>query len=236
MSHSFSFVLARPARYLGVVLLAALPACGGQQHHLAEYDFAEHTLGLIYIAPPSPVLYTGSYGIRRDDDALTAVVRAGAGAAKEVGARRANTRLDSASARINVADLLAKRTIERASRYLGMRPVSSGETADFTLEVQMRNIGIDASGSGAAYLFTNAEAVLLERRTGREIWSSKVHATDRLTPSVRGADQVPGAIITAGTLSTVSVEDFQGALDQLATLSAASISDQLRRGLRDARR
>jgi hypothetical protein len=226
---------ARVMGVVGVASLSVLAACG-PKHHLAEYSFADRSLGLVYIAPPSPVLYTGSYSIRRDDDPVTAVMRAGAGVAKDVEARKANARLDSANARINVADMLAKRTVERAGRYLGMRPVAGSEAADYVLEIQMRRFGIDASGASAAYLYTNAEAVLLERRTGREIWSSKVQGTDRLTPAVYGANRVPGTIITAGTLSTVSVADFQAALDQLATLSSTVIADQLRAALRDARR
>ncbi|MFL5605920.1 MAG: hypothetical protein ACJ8AD_05705 [Gemmatimonadaceae bacterium] len=227
--------LSRRAFAFGVASLGMLASCG-QHHHLAEYTFADRSLGLVYIAPPSPVLYTGSHGIRADDDPVTAVMRVGAGVVKEVEARKANARLDSANARLNVADVLARRTVERAGRYLGMRSVGLSEPADFVLEIQMRNFGIDVSGASAAYLYTNAEAVLLERRTGREIWSAKVHGTDRLTPAVYGASRVPGTIITAGTLNTVSVADFQAALDQLATLSSTVIADQLRAALRDARR
>jgi hypothetical protein len=225
-----------PAPRFVIIILAAAAACGGPRHHLGEYTFADRSLGLVYIAPPAPALYTGSYGVRASDDPVTAVVRAGAGVVKEVEARRASARLDSALVRTRVSDLLANRTLERAGRYLGMHPTASADGADFLLEIHMRNLGIDASGSSAAYLYTNAEAVLLERRTGREIWSAKVHGTDRLTPPVHGADQVPGTIITAGTLGTVSVADFQAALDQLATLSSTVIADELRAALRDARR
>ena len=49
----------------------------------------------------------------------------------------------------------------------------------------MHSFGLDARSSSAAYLYTNAEAVLLERRTGREIWNVNVRGTDRLTPRVR---------------------------------------------------
>jgi hypothetical protein len=113
--------------------------------------------------------------------------------------------------------------------------VSSQENPDFLIEVHMRRFGIDASGSGAAYLFTNADAVLLDRRTGREIWSIAVTGTDRLTPRVRGSEQIPSAILTAGSLSAVTVDDFQQALDQLMTLSSNLIADELRAALREAR-
>jgi hypothetical protein len=226
----------RRSAALAIPFLAGLLACGGQHHHLSEYSFSGKSLGLVYVAAPAPALYTGGYGVRASDDPVTNVVRAGAGVVKEVEARRASARLDSASARVNVADAISRRTIERAGRYLGLQPTSSPDAADFLLEVQMRSLGIDASRESAAYLYTNAEAVLLDRRTGREIWSARVHGTDRLTPAVRGAGQVPGAIIAAGTLSTVSVGDFQQALDQLASLSSAVIADELRAALRAARR
>ncbi len=53
---------------------------------------------------------------------------------------------------------------------------------------------------------------------------------------MRGAGDVGGSILAAGTLHTMSVDDFQQALDQLMTLSANVVVNELRDGLRDARR
>jgi len=46
----------------------------------------------------------------------------------------------------------------------------------------MGRFGINAKADEAAYLFTFAEAVLLDRRTGREIWNVNIHGRDRITP------------------------------------------------------
>jgi hypothetical protein len=219
----------------GAIAFLALAACGGK-HHLDEYTFAGRSLALVVIAPPAPGLLGGGYRVRVSDDVVGAVVQAGATVAKDVEARRARARLDSATSRIGLADALARRTLERASRYLGMQPAASPADADFLLEVHMRSFGIDARGHRAASLYTNAEAVLLDRRTGREIWNIDVHGTDRLTPFVRGSDHASGAIITAGTLHTVTVADFQQALDQLVHLSSDRIADELRASLREVRR
>ena len=70
---------------------------------------------------------------------------------------------------MRLVDGLATRTLERTSRYLGLHPVTSAADADFLLEVHMRNYGLDARSESGAYLFTNAEAVLLDRRTGRRL-------------------------------------------------------------------
>jgi hypothetical protein len=163
------------------------------------------------------------------------VVRAGADVAKEREGRRASARLDSATARVNIPGVLAQRTLERASRYLGTRPINDEQLADYLMEVRMERFGINAKGDNAAYLFTYAEAVLIDRRSGREIWNVNIHGRDRLTPYVESTSGIPGSLITASTLGSVSVSDFQGALNQLMDYSSTLITNELRSALRDVR-
>ena len=216
-----------------VFLLTSI-ACGGG-HHLAEYPFASRTLAVVYIAPPSPELLTSYYDLTSSQNPVEAVVRAGADVARERQGRRASARLDSATARIDIPAVLAQRTLERASRYLGTRPIKDEQQADYLMEVRMERFGINAKADEAAYLFTFAEAVLLDRRTGREIWNINVHGRDRLTPYVQSDSRIPGSVITASTLGSVTVADFQGALNQLMDYSSNLITDELRSALRDVR-
>jgi hypothetical protein len=218
----------------GCSIVAALAGCGGG-HHLSEYPFTSRTLAVVYIAPPSPELLTSYYDLTNSQNAVEAVVRAGADVAREREGRRANARLDSASARIDIPALLAQRTLQRASRYLGTRPVTDETQADYLMEVRMERFGINAKGDEAAYLFTYADAVLLDRRTGHEIWNVNIHGRDRLTPYVESSSPIPGSVITASTLGSVSVADFQGALNQLMDYSSNLITDELRSALRDVR-
>ena len=220
---------------IGAVTTAAVFSGCGAGHHLAEYPFTSRTLAVVYIAPPSPELLTGYHDLRKSQSAVEAVVRAGAGVAREHEGRRASARLDSATARVNIPAVLAQRTLERASRYLGTRPVTNPAQADYLLEVHLTRFGINARGADAAYLFTFAETVLLDRRTGREIWNIKVHGRDRLTPLVVGSSQLPGSVVTAATLGSVSVANFQEALNQLTESSSNLVANELRAALRDAR-
>lgn len=217
----------------GALLLATI-GCG-RKHHLAEYQFAEKSLALSFIDPPTPELLTGIYDLRVSRNPVTTVMRAGAGVVKEVEARKASARLDSATRRIDIPARLAQRTLERTALYLGARPVQSPADADYIIEISMRRFGIDARSSHAAYLYTRAEAVLLDRRTGREIWSVDIHGRDRLTPFVVGTSQVPSSIFTAATIHHVSVEDLHQALEQLVMSSSNAITNQLRDKLRDVR-
>src|SRR3982751_2931967 len=218
----------------GSVLVASVVACGGG-HHLAEYPFASRTLAVVYIAPPSPELLTSYYDLGSSRNPIEAVVRAGADAAREKEGRRANARLDSATSRIDIPAVLAQRTLVRASRYLGTRPITDENQADYLMEVRMERFGINAKADEATYLFTYAEAVLLDRRTGREIWNVDIHGRDRLTPYVQSNSPIPGSVIAAGTLGSVSVADFQGALNELIDLSSNLITNELRAALRDVR-
>ena len=217
-----------------IVVTASIGACGGG-HHLAEYPFSSRTLAVVYIAPPAPVLLTSYYDLRSSQNAVEAVVRAGADAVKEREGRRASARLDSATARIDIPAVLAQRTLTRASRYLGTRPITDEQAADYLMEVRMDRFGINAKADEAAYLFTYSEVVLIDRRTGREIWNVRVHARDRLTPYVASSNGIPGSVITASTIGSVSVAEFQGALNQLMDLSSNVITNELRAALRDVR-
>jgi hypothetical protein len=223
------------ARLVALPAILVATACGGYHHHLADYDYAGRSLAVVSIAQPAPSLLTGTVDLSGESITET-VMQAGSTVASNHEARRARARLDSAVARFDLTGELAKRTLGRTNRYLGTHAAASENDADFLMEIHMHNFGIDARKSNAAYLYTNAEAVLLDRRTGREIWRIFVNGNDRLTPNVNGPSMVPDAIITAGGLRALTVTDFREALDELTTLSSNLIADQLRAALRDVHR
>lgn len=212
-----------------------LGACGGG-HRLADYDFASRSLAVVYPAPPAPELRTGSYDTGDAEDPLAAVVQAGSRIARDVEARKARARVDSAARRVDPVGRMASRTEERASRYLGTRAVRDDVGADYLLEVDLRRFGIEAYSSGPAYLFVDAEAVLLDARSGYEIWSRKVVSRDRLTPAVRDGGHVPVDLVTAGVLTTLSVDELEGMLERLADYASDVITGELREDLREVRR
>lgn len=225
----------RAAATAGLLTLTGLAACGGG-HRLADYDFAGRSVAVTYFTAPAPELRTGGHsGELQGDDALTVVVNAGSRIAREVGARGARSRLDSAATRIDLAGRMADRTLERSARYLGARPVDDAAAADFILEVDVRSLGIDAAGD-RAHLFVSAEAILLDRRTGTEVWDMDVRGYDPLTPGIDGGGIVPGGVITGASLSTVSVGEFERLLEGLTDYVGDRISRELREELREVRR
>lgn len=223
-----------PVRVL-VLAVAGSLACGAG-HQLADHDFAGGTLAVVDLGTPAPVLLTGGYDVDTDEGALGAVLDAGSRAAREVAARKARARLDSAVARVDMGERMARRMLSRSSRYLGTRAVEAESEADYLLELDVRNHGIDARGGRDARLFVVAEAILIERRTGREVWNTEVRGRDRLTRAVRGIEEVPSDVFTAAGLTQISVADFEHILRGLADVSADAVTNQLREDLRDVRR
>ncbi len=212
---------------------AGLAACGGH-HHLGEYDFAGRSLAVTFFPAPAPALLTGGIPLGAGDDAVGTLVKAGSAIAREVESRRARARLDSAATHLDLASRMADRTLQRAAVYLGARPVEKRSDGDFLLEVDLRSYGIDTRG-GQAYLFVNAEVVLLDAATGREIWDENVHGHDELTPDMQRGGVIPSDAVTAGALSTLSVEDYERLLGSLGDYSADTVTRELRQKLRDVR-
>ncbi len=226
---------ARAAEALAMTtMLVGLTGCGGSKHRLTHYDFAGRTIAVTHFSAPSPELITGRHA-GGSDDPVALVVSAGSRIAMEVEGRRARTRLDSAAVHVDVAARVADRTLERASRYLGASSVRDRAAADFLLEVNIREVSIDARGS-RAILRIRSEATLLDRQSGREIWSARVRSTGLLTPDVDTGGVVPADAVTAGALTSLSVSDFERGLERLSDLAADWISDELRNALTAARR
>jgi hypothetical protein len=125
----------------------------------------------------------------------------------------------------------------RASRYLGARSVEDERAADFLLEIDVMRFGIDASGGGAATLFVEGEAILIDAASGREIWSREVSAWDQITPSVGGIESVAaaGGILTAAALTRITVAEYERVLQQLGDYTADVMTEELRDDLRDVR-
>lgn len=215
-----------------LLVLVGLMACGGR-HRLADYDFAGRSMAVAYFGAPAPELRTGGYGVSTGT-AVEAVVTAGARVARELEARRARVRLDSAAHRVDMAARIADRALERTSRYLGARPVSDRSQATYLLEVDIHTVGLEAR-SERVHLFVSGEAILLDIRTGREIWDADFRGYDPLTPDLVD-DPMLESVLSVGALGMLSVEDFETVLGRLSDYAADRVARELRDDLRSVRR
>jgi hypothetical protein len=219
-----------PAAALGL----AVAACG-PSHRLGEYNFRQASVAAVCEVPPYPDVLTGPLVIDLPDNPVGAVLEAGSRAAREVSARLVEEKLDSATARVDLALLIEDESLRRASRALGAEAGPDTES-DFLLEIWVHEYGIQATDWDAtANFFIDADATLLDSHDGREVWRAGVRAQDPVGPEVFG----PGAVrdvVTAAAIANLSAEEMARALEQLAEFTAYQITEQLRYDLVETRR
>jgi hypothetical protein len=216
--------------------LIALAACRGTGH-LAEYQYPGRTLALAPVNAPQPQILTGPYFLGVPRDPVRGIIAAGTMIMKEAEVAKARARLDSATARIDVGKQLGERTLEGASRYLRTRPTPDQDATDYILEVRLKKYGIDAENwNAAAHFFIEAEILLLDGRDGREIWDSRVHSRDPITPAIFGPGTIVRDVVTATAIANLSVEEMVSVLERLAGYSADRLTEHLRDALEKTRR
>ena len=221
-------------------LLLLLLAAGGcaSAGHLAEYDFQDRAVGVVTVAPPHPDVFTDEDFWVGGGSLFEVAVRVAAGIVREAEADRARARLDSAVAVVDVAERMSARVLEQGARQLRARPVEVASDADFEIELRVRRYGIEAdSWSDQAYFVIDADVLLLDGETGREIWKTDVDERDPVGSGAVGTtlpDAVGGAV-TAAELASLSVADMRRALESLADYCADRTVEKLRQGLEKAR-
>ena len=203
--------------------------CAGT-NHLAEYDFEGRTVAVTAAVPPLPGVFTDpAIESLNPEKPVETFLRLSTAAAREIAARRAEARMDSALARVDVADRLARRTLLKGARYLGYRPVNDLDRADFLLDIRVKDYGLTAHSWDAAVNFVlDAEVRLLERRAHRVVWKKKIRHTEPVTATIIGFGPTLGNVFTAATLASLSVDEMERAFKNLADYAADRFADELR--------
>ena len=225
---------------LSLVLFALPLVTGcGPSHRLSEYDFSDRSVAVIAAIPPGPRVASGPWGEAFVDlrDPIGSAIRVGTAAKKHGEARRAQLRLDSASAKVDVAAILARRALAGSAPTLALRPVDDPTTSDFVLDIRVYNYGLVAdSYEGATYFAVEADVVLLDGATRATIWKDKLSEREVLTNTLFGLPPAAGNVVTARALARLSVEEMERGLVRLAEFAADRVTRTLRADFLESRR
>lgn len=229
-------------RTAAVLALAVLASGCAASHRLDEVSFENRRMAVTAAIPPSPRVQVGSAaesGINPYDPIGTAV-RVTTSIRKRREVRRAQTRLDSVVADIDVADWIARQTLARVSRALDVTPGSRPEASDFVLDLRVEDYALVAdSFEGAVYFVLLGEVRLLDARTGRLLWDTEMAEREVLDSSRFGAlfglPASVGNVVTGEALSELSAGAMAEGLGRLADYVAERITAHLTEDYLDSR-
>ncbi len=213
-------------------LVAACTSTG----HLAEYDFRDREVAVVTVAPPRPEVLTGDAFLLDTEDVFGTLLRAGTEVLRELSAEQVRPKLDSAVAVVDVSGRMADRFLEQGARLLRAQPSPEVSGTDFEFEIRVRSYGIEAdSWDSQANFFVNAEVLLLDGDTGRQIWKKEISERDPINRGIWGGGEAISGWVTAQALASLSTSEIVTALEALADYSADRMADELRKSLDKAR-
>ncbi|MDX1420898.1 MAG: hypothetical protein R3181_13115 [Rubricoccaceae bacterium] len=221
------------ALLLAVLLAAAalpLSGCSGT-NRLGEVDLRGRTVAVVAAIPPHPRVQAGDPAEAAVDpyDPVGSAIRVGTAAAKYREARRAQARLDSAVALVDVADRIARSVLLDSAELLGFAPVGRPADADYLLDLRIYDYSLVAdSFEGATFFALEGDVLLLDPATGRTLWERGVKEREVLDAALFGLPAIAGNVVTARALSQLTEAEMADGLERLADYVASRVVDRLR--------
>ncbi|MEX0746951.1 MAG: hypothetical protein WD275_03050 [Rhodothermales bacterium] len=229
---------------LACIIVLSIAGCTSV-NRISEYDFKDKTLAVTAPRSPRPDVFdelpdepiTTDTGEKKKGalSALASLAEIATGVAKAFTAEDARARLDSASMQVDVAGLIVDGIRDKTARYLGATPTDDENAADYVVEIRIERHGIYAGESytGEMKYILDADVVMLDNLTGREVWKRKMK--ERIPFTSGSTSSILSNLEGAVALSNVTVDQLVGALEALSDETSTSITRKLSRDIEKAR-
>ena len=228
-AHYTTFLVA-----LGILLVAG--AGCRSTNRLADYEFSERTLAVNTVFRGMPEVETGDFYFIDGERPLRSVLKLGSSLVKRAEAEKAQQRMDSAMQLVDVSEILYDRILHQSAIYLNTEPVGMIGEADYLLDVNIREYGIDAKSWDAnAFFKIKAHAQLVDRRAGRLVWETRFEEREPISPAILGPHPAIRNVLSANALASLSVDELAAALEQMADYAADRITRRLQHDLYESR-
>ena len=207
---------------LAVSLVLLLLAGCATSHQLAEHDFRGAGFAAYVRTPPAPQI-SADYSFHIDaKNPIATAIRVGASLAKASEAHLAEERMLAALEEADVAGRLHGYIHEAAAEVLGCRTVDDADLADYILDLDVREYGLEAYSSGLSFEIS-LRIELVDRAHGEVIWRRGVHEEQPLTPELFGLHRALGDVITTVALSELTEEEMTEGFARLADRAAERV-------------
>ena len=230
--------MSRIARFLLLGVVLSTIGCSGT-NRLKDVDLRGQRVAVMAAIPPHPRVQAGdpAEAAVSPYDPIGSAIRVGTAVAKHREARRAQARLDSAVARVDVAEHIARQVLVESADRLGFMPAARPADADYLLDVRVYDYSLIAdSFEGATFFALEGDVLLVDPIRGRTMWKKEVREREVLDASLFGLPAAAGNVVTARALAELSEEQMAAGLQRLADYAASRIADRLTRDYYRSRR
>ena len=217
---------------LVLAALAILFAGCTTVNRLGKYEVEGAALAADLRIPPQPKIDV-DYHVGVDSrNPVRTFVSVGSSVAKASEASKAGDRMRSAMKAVDVPAIFREEAIDGAVEALEARLVLNRKSAEYFLDLEIREYGIDAqSSSGHVYFDMNVAARLYHSATGRLVWRRHIGYHEAASPRFFGIADPVGNVITAGVLSELSEERMKSGFEKMAHEAAVTLARRLERDL-----
>ena len=227
-----------PVRLAVLALAVAGSGCGAS-NALHEVSVDGRDVAVAAAIPPAPRVQSGHPGEGGINpyDPIGSAVRVGTAIEKRKQARRAQARLDSVVAQVDVADRIARQVLAQTAETLRFEPAPRLDGAAYVLDLRIADYALVAdSFEGATYFVLEGEILFLDGATGREYWHARLREREVLDGSIFGMPAALGNVLTGRALARLTPDEMATGLRRLADLTAQRIVARFEDDYRDSRK
>jgi hypothetical protein len=219
-----------------IAVVAVLLASCATVNRLEYLRLDNPALASVLAPPPPPSLDTW-YDLSIDTgNPIGTVLRVGSSIVLAAEAEKAAERMREALSEVDVPAVVLEESSSRCAQALGAGRVDDTRDADFVLDLEIEEYGIDAPSWGAAVsLDLNVTVRLVERRSRDLVWRRHISVTQQASPDVFGLPSAAETIFTAAMLAALSSEEMARGFEYLAHHAARAVGEALERDLGKAR-
>lgn len=205
-------------------------------NELERYSYENRRIAVWLRRPPEPEIAV-QYTLYLDQNNIVgSIVSVGSNVIKASEVAKAEKKMESALQHIDVPQLMKITAISECAKVLECRGIDNRADADYILDIEIDEYGIDASSSDGHVFFKMYMTVQLYETTENEtIWRRNIDYGSSLTPYIGGLVDIVGNVVTAGVLADLSVDDISKAFIELAEEAGVQIARQLEADLLKAR-
>ena len=212
-------ILLRVGAAVAVILL--LGSCA-TINRLDRYVIEDASLRTEMRIPPAPTLNIGYSTPVDSGNPIGTVLRVGTTVFKASEAAKAEPIMREALRSVDVPAIVLEETWQACASVLDARPVESGQKADYLLDLDIYEYGIEApSWSSSVSLHLSMMAIIYHSGSGEIVWRRK-HITVDIPASAQmfGLGAAMGDIVSAAVLSSLTVDQLEEGFRRLALESA----------------